>query len=102
MAKSEFHWVKTPAGAIEVYSNFTHTSWTLYDIRIQFGHLLPLVDDPNGTFVAEERAGVTLAWAQAKNLARVLDSLVKAYEAANGEIKPINLPNTPTVDPTTL
>lgn len=95
----EFKW-KTPRyGAVpEIYTNFVNVSWTLFDLRVRLGHLIPAQDGSG--FDAEELAGVTFAWPQAKILAKALTEMVASYEAANGEIKEIKMPADPSITPT--
>lgn len=91
-------WVPSPNGVPEIYTNFVHANWSLYDVRIRLGQLVP---DPKSTnpatskWVSEERAAVTFAWPHAKILRDLLINLVKRYEEVNGEIKPLKLPPSP-------
>jgi hypothetical protein len=92
----KFEWLRRKDGTPDIYSNYVNASWTLFDVRVTFGQLLPLDVGSNSGFVVEERAAVTIAWAEAKILRDALNDLVARYEKVNGEIKPINLaPNTP-------
>jgi hypothetical protein len=85
-----FEWEPSPNGNPEIYANFTHISWSLVDVRIQFGQLIP--DAPTSKrFVSQERGAVTIAWQRAKLLAKTLTNLVEAYEEVNGDIKPLKL-----------
>jgi hypothetical protein len=92
-----FEWAPSPNDNPDIYANYTHVSWTLVDVRIQFGRLVP---ERTGLskFVSEERGSVTLAWQQAKILAKSLDALIASYEAVNGEIKPLQIAPVPKGD----
>jgi hypothetical protein len=81
-----FEWAVSPTGNIEIYSNFTLLGWTLVDVRIQCGRLMPECAGSQN-FVIREQAAVTMAWHQAKVLANSLADLIKSYEKENGEIK---------------
>ncbi len=83
-------WVQNPKGIPEIYSNYIHTSWSLFDTRILLGHLKPSLG-ASDNFVVEEQGALTLSWAQTKNLAAMLSRMVTAYEAVNGEIPKLNL-----------
>ena len=74
----------------EIYSNYLHASWTLFDVRVQLGQLVPARDRPKD-FVVEEKAAVTISWSQAKNLRDLLADLVASYEETNGEINRLKL-----------
>jgi hypothetical protein len=91
-------WVPSKNGSIpEIYTNYTHASWTLFDVRVRFGHLVS-ADPSNETsteFVAEELGAVTFSWPQAKFMRDTLNKLVASYEETNGEIKPLKLPPDP-------
>ena len=90
-----FKWVAPKEPKPEIYTNFMHASWTLYDVRFQFGQLIPAAPGVSNDFLVEEQIAVTLPWAQAKNLRDLLIRLVESYEKANGEIKPLNLTPAP-------
>jgi hypothetical protein len=65
--KQTLEWVQAATGPVlEVYSNYTHTSWSLYDMRVMFGQIIPELDD-SMKFIVEERAAVTVAWPQLSN-----------------------------------
>jgi hypothetical protein len=83
-------WVQNPKGIYEGYSNNIHSSWSLFDVRLLFGYLKPHFGNSD-KFVIEEQAAVSLSWAQAKNLARLLAGMVEAYESVNGEIPKLKL-----------
>jgi len=86
-------WIKPEKGTVQMYSNFTNASWTLTDISIAIGRIIPKfnpIDHAQGMEV-EEQAAVTMSWASAKGLRDMLTNLVTAYEKANGEIKPLKL-----------
>jgi hypothetical protein len=83
-------WVKNPNGLPEIYGNYLHTNWSLFDTRILIGHLKPYLGDST-KFVIEEQGAINLSWAQTKNLARLLGGMVRAYESVNGEIPQLKL-----------
>jgi|SRR5208282_918099 len=89
----KFQWVEPKEGTPEIYSNYVHASWTLFDVRILLGQLVPLSVDPTSGFVVEERVAVTVAWPEAKVLRDALVDLVSRYEKVNGEIQPLKLPS---------
>jgi hypothetical protein len=91
---AKFEWVKSDSPIPEIYTNFIHASWSLYDVRVLFGQLKPKFgNDP--TFVVEERGAVTISWPHFKEVSKLMHQMVESYEAANGEIKPISLPAAP-------
>lgn len=95
-ATKTFKWIPARDGTVlEIYSNFMHASWTLFDVRVRLGELISL--PPDDTNVIEERGNVTFSWPQAKYMAGILSQLVKSFEDVNGEIKPLKLPPDPTV-----
>lgn len=96
--KPEFKWRRTKDNIPEVYGNLFHATWTLVDVRVRVGELVP---DTSGdkSFFVDERAAVTLSWPQAKILANTLTQLVESFESVNGEIKPLNLAPDPSSPP---
>ena len=89
-----YKWVPPKSGVLpEIYVNYSHTSWTLSDVRLLLGQLIPSED---GVFVIEQRGAVTFTWDQAKHLRDQLVDLVASYESVNGEIPQIKLPAAPT------
>jgi hypothetical protein len=95
----KFEWVKRKEATPEIYCNYVTASWTLFDARIVLGQLIPVDNASHSGFLVEERAAVTVAWAEAKVLRDALTDLVARYEKINGEIKPLKLPpNTPLAD----
>ncbi|MFY9905523.1 MAG: hypothetical protein WBD45_04050 [Terriglobales bacterium] len=97
--KRTTRWVPSRTGSIpEIYTNYTHASWTLFDVRVRLGHLVsgePFTETGK-EFVAEELGAVTFSWPQAKFMRDMLTRLVASYEETNGEIKPLKLPPDPT------
>ncbi len=92
-------WTPSRSGSTpEIYTNYTHASWTLFDVRVRLGHLVAgdASDETAKEFVAEELGAVTFSWAQAKFLRDQLARLVASFEETNGEIKPLKLPPDPT------
>ena len=87
--KVEFKWVRSKESIPEVYGNFFHATWTLVDVRVRVGELVPDLSNPSDkkAFLVDERAAVTVSWPQAKVLAGTLTKLVASYEQVNGEIK---------------
>ncbi len=99
-AKRRTKWVPSKNGtAPEIYTNYTHASWTLFDVRVRLGHLISgdPSDETAKEFVAEELGAVTFSWPQAKFIRDALTKLVASYEETNGEIKPLKLPPDPSV-----
>lgn len=90
-----FPWVQTDEGVCDVYSNFLNLNWTLYDIRIRFGQIIPNPEQQPDValWAINEWAAVTMPWGQAKALRDMLNEAVLKYEAVNGEI---TLPTLPT------
>ena len=89
-----FMWVMPEDGMCDVYSNFLHLNWTLYDVRIRFGQIIPHPEQqPDAAVWAiNEQAAVTVPWGQAKLLRDMLNDAVQKYETANGEITVPKLP----------
>jgi hypothetical protein len=99
-AKPHTKWIPSRSGSSpEIYTNYTHASWTLFDVRVRLGHLISgdPSDETAKEFVAEELGAVTFSWPQAKFILGTLSRLVASYEETNGEIKPLKLPPDPTV-----
>jgi hypothetical protein len=93
----EFEWITSPDGVKRIYSNYVRSNWTLFDVTVVLGQIIPrAVSGSSKGFFVEERATVTFAWPHAKVLHRLLGDLLKSYEEANGEIQPIKLPQDPT------
>ncbi|MGC2698014.1 MAG: DUF3467 domain-containing protein [Candidatus Angelobacter sp.] len=91
---SERAWRIAEEGRPEIYSNIYYLHWSLVDVRIRFGQMVPdssKSPESSGWYV-QEMAAVTVAWAQAKAMAEQLADIVKKYEAVNGEIKPLIMP----------
>jgi hypothetical protein len=96
---TKFDWIKPKEATPEIYCNYFHPSWTLFDVRVQLGQLVPRDSDPASGFVVEQRGAVTVAWPEVKILRDALANLVAKYEKVNGEIKPLKLaPNTENAD----
>lgn len=91
--KPSTEWIFPEGGRPEVYSNIYHLHWTLVDVRIRFGQIVPDPKKPPEQAVRqiEEQAAVVMSWTQAKFLRDALSDAVKRYEAVNGEIKPPKL-----------
>lgn len=87
-------WIATEEGILDVYSNFNHVNWSVFDVRIRFGQIIPDPSKPpeTATWVIEERAAMTLAWGQAKGLRDMLSEAIRRYEDLNGEIQVPKLP----------
>jgi len=77
----------------EVYSNHYFLNWSTSDLRIRFGQMIPVNTDAAAkvNYVVEEKAAVTMSWAQAKALKDTLNDVVTRFEGANGEIDLKNL-----------
>lgn len=86
--------VRSAAGMAEYYSNYASLNWNPYDVRIRFAQVVANQETTGDDAVAtvEERAAITLSWAEAKKLRDLLDEVIKRYEKVNGEIKPVQLP----------
>ena len=86
--------VEPPGGTVEVYTNFVESNWTPYDVRLRFSQVMhPNAElDPDKPIVINQRAAVTMAWAEAKFLRNLLTQLVDGFEKVNGEIKEPKIP----------
>jgi uncharacterized protein DUF3467 len=87
-----FKWIEGKEPAPEIYANYVHVSWSLFDVRFQLGQLVPTGEDLRDGFRIEKRGAVTVAWPEVKNLRDSLTDLVDRFERANGEIKTLKLP----------
>ena len=97
-----FEWAESEYDVPEIYGNFLNCSWTLVDVRLQIGQLIPKKPgDTSAGFIVEERGFVTMAWHQAKVLRDIVTSLVASYEQVNGEIKTPKLAPPPPTPSTT-
>jgi len=83
----QFRWAKPKEPKPEIYTNFIHTSWSLFDVRFQLGILVPIEPGTSPEFVVEDQGAVTISWAQVKNLRNLLNALIDSYEKTNGEIR---------------
>ena len=93
----EVEFVDSPDGVLFTYANHAEVGHTATDIRILFSEILGIISE---RLTFQRRVHVTLPWLQAKLLARLLTSVVEAYERANGPIqmpKPFDMPASPTV-----
>ena len=80
-------WVRAKTGSSpEIYANVAHPSWTIYDVRLQFGRVIMAEESPND-LVVENAGAVTLSWNHAKVLRDRLTVLISLYETINGELK---------------
>ena len=87
--------VEPANGMLRIYGNQFTLDWTASDIRIRFAELNvePTVKTPGIKMVKiEERASVTITWANAKYLRDALADAIVRYENVNGEIKTPLLP----------
>ncbi len=86
-------WFRNPDGMFEGYSNYLHINWTLYDLRIRFGNVIPSPDSQpaDSKWIISEDAAVSVPWGQAKVLRDMLIEAVQRYESVNGELKIPNL-----------
>jgi|SRR3954467_11273155 hypothetical protein len=95
----ETKWRRLP-GSANVYSNWIYMNYSVTDVRIRFGLLIPsdyetpLAGQPES--IAEEQVSVTMSWPQVKNLSQMLKLAVEAYENSNGpiELEKLKLPGT--------
>lgn len=96
-------WQEAREGVIDLYINFLNVNWGAYDVRIRVGQLMQRIDPSNASsdqanpfgrhkLVVQERAAITMAWNEAKFLARTLGELIQKYESLNGEIKDPKVP----------
>lgn len=84
-------WIRREDSA-EVYSNLYFVNWSRTDLRIRFGQMIPTNDTSTKvSFVVEEKAAVTMSWAQAKALRDSLNDAVERFEKTNGVIDLLNL-----------
>ncbi len=83
--------VKSEDGVCEVYSNFIDANWSLFDVRLRFGQIVPAPIGSDHPFDAEERAAIMIAWPEAKILRDIMIDVVRRFEETNGEIKPLKL-----------
>lgn len=95
--QQKFTWVKSKEPKPDFYANYTHVSWTLFDVRLTLGQLVPTEPGESKDFVVQEQGAVTIAWPEAKILRDMLIGLVESYEKTNGEIKPLKLAPSPDV-----
>lgn len=83
--------VERPGGIDHVYANHIILGITGYDVTLWFSKLVRLpqhnpADEPVNQ--VEQRATVTLAWAEAKALRNMLTDTIEKLEKLNGEINP--------------
>ena len=91
----KFEVVEPNNGIYHTYTNHITADWTLFDIHLRFGELAmqPGFKTPGFSVTRlEERACITMSWAEAKNLRELLTDLISRYEDVNGEIKPPKMP----------
>jgi hypothetical protein len=88
----KFEWVKGKERTLEIYCNDANASWTLYDVRVVLGQLVPRDNGENAGFVVEERGAVTVARPEAKVRRDALIDLIARYEKTNGEIVRLKFP----------
>ena len=82
--------VESKNGVQRFYSNNVDALWTPHDVSVKFSVLTTIkeaTDTSPRTHTYEELAIVTVAWTEAKALARMLNDIVSRYEKLNGEIK---------------
>lgn len=90
-----FKWVKPDQPVPDIYSNFVHISWTLFDVRIILGALAPVHAGQSHEFIVQEKGAVTFAWGEAKILRDQLTAIIESHERTNGEIKPLKIAPVP-------
>jgi hypothetical protein len=79
--------ITTPEdGTYYTYANQVNLTWTAFDIQVHFAELLKVTPDRR-KLIVEERAVVTMAWAEAKQLMLFMQQAVSQYESLNGELK---------------
>jgi hypothetical protein len=88
-------WVSVPDGVEDVYANYVQLNWTLYDVRMRFGQIIPHPQDPpeRARWAVLESVAVAVPWGQAKLLRDLLSQVIQKYEEING---PIVIPKLPT------
>jgi hypothetical protein len=88
-------WIRNPDVIMEAYSNVLYVNWSLHDVRIRFGQIIPHPTMPpeNATWAVNEGADITIPWGQVKYLRDTLNDVIERYEKANGELK---IPTMPT------
>jgi hypothetical protein len=81
-------WVRPKSGSAppEIYANCTHTTWTTFDLRLQFGCVVLSEESPDD-LVVENVGALTLSWHHVKALRDKLSQLIAIYEKVNGELK---------------
>ena len=57
----KFKWAEAKEPKPEIYTNFVHVAWTLFDVRFQLGALVPTEPGISNEFVVEPRGAVTIA-----------------------------------------
>ncbi len=84
---AEITWVRCEDSA-EVYANFFFFNWSIVDVRIRLGVLIPTDKTTDGKpeSVSEERAAVTMSWVTAKAFNTQLTDIIARQEKANGPI----------------
>jgi hypothetical protein len=98
----KFKWAKPTVPTPQIYTNYVHASWTLFDVRFLFGQLIPTGPGESNDFIVEEQGSLVVAWPEAKALRNMLIDLVARFEKTNGEIQILKLPpNTPMQEPAT-
>jgi hypothetical protein len=83
-------WVKSSQGVFETYSNQTHLTWSLDDVKLRFAQLGEANESagPGDALVTVNvhKATITVSWRNAKILHAQLGLIVGNYEKVNGEI----------------
>src|SRR5579863_7428338 len=87
-------WIPSAHGVSEIYTNFIHINWTLFDLRLRLGQVVadPRQSTPIASWAIIERAAVTIPWGQAKYLRDQLNECLERYEKVNG---PLTVPQLP-------
>lgn len=87
-------WYVSSKGRPEIYTNIFYIHWTLVDVRIRLGLIIPdATKAPDfADWEVEELGAVTMSWDQAKALQEALAEAVRRYEKSNGAIVPKKLP----------
>src|SRR5579862_2265178 len=85
-------------GIFETYANVVDVDWSLTDVTLRFMQITYVPKDEEATtqnreLIILEKANITIPWWHAKVTAGMLADLVKAYEAANGELNHPTLPS---------
>lgn len=86
---AEIKWVRREDSA-EIYANFFFVNWSIVDVRIRLGQLIPtdnITAEGRPESVSEEQAAITISWPTIKALNNHLTDIIAKQEKANGPIE---------------